>query len=133
MPTISVGTTEQTLVTASARRTTLFIQNIGTGYIDVGKKDADDMRIYATEGVQLLASEGDDVKSAYRVIAELASTSVRILESFTEPVRVRVDPRGRVRGTGRGGTQSRNGVEAPSGDPGAPPIGPPTAGGAFPI
>ena len=108
MPTISVGTTEQTLVTASARRTTLFIQNIGTGYIDVGKKDADDIRIYPTEGVQLLAVEGDDVKSAYRVIAELANTNIRILESFTEPVRVRVDQRGRVRGTGRGGTQERD-------------------------
>ena len=113
MPTIVVGTTEQTLVTASARRTTLLIQNIGTGYVDVGKKDADDMRIYATEGVQLLLVEGDDVKSAYRVIAELANTNVRILESFTEPVRVRIDPRGRVRGTGRGGTQPRNGQGEP--------------------
>jgi len=116
MPTIVVGTTEQTLVTASARRTTLFIQNIGTGYIDVGKKDADDMRIYATEGVQLLAVEGDDVKSGYRVIAELAVTSVRILETFEAPVRVRVDARPRVRGTGRGGTQPRDGQgEAPPG------------------
>lgn len=124
MPTITVGTTEQTLVTASARRTTLFIQNIGTGYIDVGKKDADDMRIYATEGVQLLAVEGDDVKSGYRVIAELAATSVRILETFKEPVHVRVDQRGRIRGTGRGGTQPRNGDgEAPppgAGRPGYP-------------
>lgn len=120
MPTISVGTTEQTLVTASARRTTLFIQNIGTGYIDVGKKQADDMRIYATEAVQLLAVEGDDIKSAWRVIAELANTNVRILETFKEPVTVRVDQRGRVRGTGRGGTQPRNGNgEAPPG--GGPP------------
>ena len=117
MPTISVGTTERTLVRASARRTTLFIQNIGTGYIDVGKKGTDDMRIYATEGVQLLLVEGDDVKSGYRVVAELAATDVRILESFTEPVRVRVDLRGRVRGTGRGGTQPRDGQEEP------PPLG----------
>lgn len=109
MPTISVGTTEQTLIRASARRTTLFIQNIGTGYIDIGRKDADDIRIYATEGLQLLAVNGDDVKSAWRVIAELANTDVRILETFMEPVTVRVDPRGRVRGTGRGGTQPRNG------------------------
>ena len=112
MPTISVGTTEQTLVTASARRVTLFIQNIGTGYIDVGKKGTDDIRIYATEGVQLLAVNGDDVESGYRVIAELANTNVRILETFKKIVGViqkpRVDVRPQIRTVGEGGTAPRD-------------------------
>ena len=109
MPTISVGTSEQTLVTASARRATLFIQNIGDGYIDIGTKAADDIRIYATEGVQLLAVNGDDVESAYRVVAELASTNVRILETFKKIVeKPRVDVRPQRRTVGEGGTAPRD-------------------------